>query len=417
MSSTRQRLLVILVDAFRYDYLSEKYTPFLYSLSKKHSYLPLRPILGYSDSIRATIFTGVYPEDHNYWIMYKYSPETSPFKIFKKFNFIDTFPESFIKRGGRFVLSSSLCKIMARKNGYSELSIQNIPFKIIDYFDYSLKKSMLSVGAFNNFPTIFDILRNNEIKYAYIDSSKFGWRYYFASSSKLWKKLLEAVDSLPNDVGLIFVYLHHLDHFAHRHGTTSPVFLKELKSVDKTVEFVIEKVEKRFGDVSTIIFSDHGMADAINYVSFEWLKKEYGFGRDFLFFLDSTMVRLWYLNEKGKRVREKIEPLNYGRFLSERDKKELKINFKHRYYGDDIFLIDPPYNIFPNFVSWLTPYAMHAYHPLEESQTGMAMFIGEEFEKIRKDSEPIHHIEFMPTILDYFNLEVPQTCRGKFLLR
>lgn len=412
-----KHLIVILIDAFRHDYLSEEFTPFLHSLSKKNYCFPLKPILGYSDSIRATIFTGVYPEDHNYWIMYKYAPETSPFKIFKKLSFLDHMPENFIKRGFRFSLSSSLCKVMAKAEGYSEFSIQNIPFRIIDSFDYTLKKSMFSTGVFNGFPTFFDILRDAGIRYSYIDSSKVGWKYYFASSTKFQKKLLGVMDNLPQDIQLIFVYLHHLDHFAHRNGTTSAEFLKELKRVDKSVELIVKKAKNIFGDVDTIIFSDHGMADATDFVSFEWLKKEDGFGRDFLFFLDSTMVRLWYLNEKGRRIREKIETFDCGRFLTEKDKKELRINFKHRYYGDDIFLLNPPCNIFPNFVSWLIPYAMHAYHPEEKSQTGIAMFTGVKFEKIKRNREPVHLIEFMPTILDYFDLEVPQKCRGKSLLK
>ena len=74
------RLLVLFIDAFRYDYLSEERTPFLYSMSKNGFCAPLTPILGYSDVIDATIFTSVYPEDHGYWIMHKYSPENSPFR-------------------------------------------------------------------------------------------------------------------------------------------------------------------------------------------------------------------------------------------------------------------------------------------------------------------------------------------------
>jgi hypothetical protein len=128
------------------------------------------------------------------------------------------------------------------------------------------------------------------------------------------------------------------------------------------------------------------------------------------------MVRLWYFNEKAKKIRDKIEALEYGRFLSEKDKKELKINFRHRYYGDDIFLISPPHNIFPNFVSWIKPHAMHAYHPKEKSQTGMTMLIGES-EKIKRERGSVCLVEFMPTILDYFNLMAPKTCKGKSLLR
>ena len=78
------KVLAILIDGFRHDYISQEDTPFLYGLNKNHPAPPLRPILGYSDSIRATIFSGVYPNKHNYWMGYKYSPESSPFGFFNK---------------------------------------------------------------------------------------------------------------------------------------------------------------------------------------------------------------------------------------------------------------------------------------------------------------------------------------------
>ncbi len=412
-----KHMLMILVDAFRYDYLSEKNTPFLYSISKKYPCHPLQPILGYSDSIRATIFTGVYPEDHNYWGFYKYSPYTSPFKFFKKLSFLDAFPESSIKRVFRFGISKTVCKFLAISRDYSELSVQNIPFSVIDSFDYSLKKSMFSDGVFGDFPTLFDKLKENEIKFAYTDSSKFGWSYYFSSSEKVQDKLLAFISNLSQDTQFIFVYLHHLDHFAHRHGTNSDIFLNELKSVDKTIGLIINECKNKYNDLDIILFSDHGMADTTDFINFEWLKKEEGFGKDFLFVFDSTMVRLWYFNDKGKNIKNKFKELGYGHFLSKTEKEELHINFTHRDYGEDIYLLKPGYSIFPNFVSWLIPYAMHAYHPLEESQKGIAMFMGSELGNIKRDNEPVHLIEFMPTVLDYFNLEVPLMCTSKSLMR
>jgi hypothetical protein len=412
-----KNLLVILIDAFRYDYLSSEDTPFLHSIARKNPCLPLQPILGYSDSIRATIFTGVYPEDHNYWGFYKYSPETSPFRFFKRLSPLDAFPDCFIKRGFRFGISKTICKLLAKSKGYSELNIQNIPFGVIDFFDYTLKNSMFSEGVFGDFPTIFDILKNNEVKSAHIDSSKFGWSNYFSSIKKVQDQLLSFISNLGDDVQFIFVYLHHLDHFAHRHNTKSQEFMNELKCVDETTGLIVNEFKNKHSDGNIVIFSDHGMADTTDFVNFEWLKKEDGFGKDFLFVLDSTMVRLWYFNDKGKEIKNKFNELDYGSFLSEIDKDELHINFAHRFYGEDIYLLKPGYSIFPNFVSWLIPYAMHAYHPREDSQTGIAMFMGEELQKINKDREPVQLIEFMPTIMDYFDIDIPETCRGVSLLR
>jgi len=40
-------------------------------------------MLGYSDAIRATLFTGTYPDRHGYWIMYKFDPEGIPYRIYE----------------------------------------------------------------------------------------------------------------------------------------------------------------------------------------------------------------------------------------------------------------------------------------------------------------------------------------------
>lgn len=159
-----KRVLAILVDAFRYDFLSDKYTPFLYSMSRRGFYVPLRPILGFSDAIRATVFTGTYPNVHNYWIMYRYSQETSPFRMFKPLKFIDYVPVDVLRRGLKFVLSATLCKILGGIYDYDELTTRNIPFKMIHLFDFASKRSMLSPRVFNGLPTLFDVLRKHNVK-------------------------------------------------------------------------------------------------------------------------------------------------------------------------------------------------------------------------------------------------------------
>jgi len=410
------RLLVLFIDAFRYDYLSEERTPFLYSMSKNGFCAPLKPILGYSDAIDATIFTGVYPQDHGYWIKYKYSPETSPLGIFKYLRFIDHLPSSFVVRGVKFVLSATICRLLAKAHGYSALSTHNIPFSAIGFFDYTLKKSMLSQGAFDNFPTFFDILREYGIKYSFIDCSNFSIVARFGSSVRSRKRLATVLERIEPDTQLIFIYLHQLDNFAHRCGINSAKFLEELVNVDRSIELIVDRARQRFGDdLPTIIVSDHGMADTKNFVRLGQFIHDKGFGKDYLFCSDSTMIRLWYLNPNKRRdIRKRFADLKCGSFLSEKEKRELKINFNHRYYGDDIYLLNTDYSIFPNFFSWLRPHAMHAYHPEDKTQLGFAILWGAGL------GVPINRevrlVDLAPTILDVLGVSAPPQYRGESLL-
>lgn len=402
-----KRLVAILIDAFRYRYLSQKYTPFLYLLASKHNCYKLEPIIGYSDSIRATIFSGVYPQDHGYWIFYRFNPDYSPFKGLKKLKFVEKLPEA-IKRPIKIGFSLTYCKYLAKKLGYKKLSIQNFPLNVVDYFDYTLKGSMLN--TIGEYKTVFSILRENNIKYEYIDSTNPIYLLRYPLSQKDF--LVNKVRNVDDDTEFIFIYLHHLDILAHRFGINSNRFKKVLREMDILLEILYRKLTEKFDDISMIIFSDHGMVDARKFINFNDLLKDDGFGKDFLVALDSTMVRVWYLNEKGYRVREYLEDFNYGRFLSEKELKNLKIRFKNRYYFDDVYLIDPPYNIYPNFTSLLKPYAMHAYHPDLESQKGIAMFYNMD---VRKKDE-VELVDFMPTILKYFGIKRPKYARGESLL-
>ncbi len=412
-----KRLLVLLIDAFRYDYLSEEKTPFLYSMSQDTFCAPLKTILGYSDAIDATIFTSVYPQDHGHWIMHKYSPETSPFKIFKILSFIDYFPSNFIVRGIKFVLSATVCRMLAKRNGYSYLSTHNIPYRAIGYFDWTSKKPLLAPHPFKDYPTLFDILRVNKIKYSFIDAAKLSLATMYSSSVKVRDKLAEAIQALPQDTQLTFVYLHHLDHFAHRHTINSPRFQAELRNMDVTVEMAIRYAKQKFGEETTVmVFSDHGMADTTRFINLNTLIRDKSFGRDYLLFLDSTMIHIWYLDPTKKdEIRKRIAGLGCGRFLTDPDLMELKIKFNNRDFGDEIYLLETGYSIFPNFMSWLKPYAMHAYHPDDTTQLGFLVMNNVKPNKELTNLAQI--VDLAPTILDTLGINIPSHFIGKSILK
>src|SRR5437867_8901442 len=226
------RVIAILVDALRYDYVNEEDTPFMHKVALKGAMVPLKPILGYSDSIRATIFTGTYPDKHGYWMSYRYSPGTSPFKAFKILRPIDFIPNDFLRRGTKFFLTSTICKLLARVKGYSSLHLHNIPYSIIDQFDETLHKSMLDRNPFPNCPTLFDILRERKIAHAYVDSSV----------SK--RRVLAAVEELGDETQFAMVYLHYVDEASHWYGLDSQTFRKALRYSDSIVQHVIEKLSQ-----------------------------------------------------------------------------------------------------------------------------------------------------------------------------
>ena len=354
-------MLCVLVDAFRHDYLEAHRTPFLTRLAK-NGMARMRPILGYSDSIRATIFTGAYPDEHGYWMEYCFRPEQSPFRTFERLAPLDRFPSDFIQRGLKFALSQTIVRRVAARRGYSHLSLRHIPFRGAGQFDWTLRDSMTTPDALG-FPTFFDQLTEAGLPSAYLDSARDGTR-----------GVLRELERLPAETRLVFVYLHHIDMASHVLGLDSRIFSRVVTRTDSLVEKVVATFSRRFGPTQPLVFSDHGMSRVDRIVSYPRLWTHLAFPAGFCFALDATLVRLWFHDEDPglrQEVRSIVSSAAPGRFLDPPELAELHLDFGHRLYGDEIYLLDPGAAIFPNFHSMLKPKAMHAYHPDDPDQQGI----------------------------------------------
>ena len=367
VTDRRPPLLVFLVDAFRHDYLELGETPFLESLASSGVVRPLETILGYSDSIRATAFTGAYPDELGYWMEYRFRPEGSPFRPFSSLGPVDRVPSDLALRALKLGLSRTVVPQLARRRGYPTLDLRHLPFGALRFFDYSLRQPMTAYGALGE-PTIFDRLTCAGRPWRYLDSSKVGDR-----------GIVDGIANAPEDSALLFVYLHHVDMASHLFGIDGPQFHSALRRTDERVRHVAGAVGRRFDDVDTLVFSDHGMSPARSLRSIRELRWHPAFGKAFCFALDATMVRLWYLEDRAflrEELRELVANRLPGRFLSEQDRRALHVDFNHRDYGDEIFLVEPGVIIFPNFHSYVRPKAMHAYDPADPDQTGIFIAAG-----------------------------------------
>jgi len=396
-------VLVVLVDALRYDFVNEKDTPFTHNLGMQGIKLPLKPILGYSDAIRATIFTGTYPDRHGYWMSYCYSPATSPFKRLKWLRFVDYVPSDLMKRGTKFLVSLSVMKLLAKLTGYSNLHLHNMPFRTIDRFDVTLRKRMTDPGVFPRYPTIFDVLRAHGMKFAYLDSSK------------LKRRLLSEVGKLTDETKLVFIYLHYIDEAAHWFGLESSHFERTLRTVDSILQQIVFVAKKKFGDsLAVVVFSDHGMVEGKEVQDLSWLMGIDGFGRDFFLSLDATMVRVWCERRDMRQYLVRlISSTGKCKLLSDSEKKDLNIAFNGRLFGDDIFLLDEGQIIFPNFYSYIKPKAMHAYDPSSPTQHGIFILNDHQLSTAENIMDEIELIDIGPTIFSLLGVSIPSTFEGK----
>jgi hypothetical protein len=359
-------LVVVLIDAFRHDFVSEEWAPHLAELASTGMHRPLKPILGYSDSIRATFFTGRLPEETGYWMEYCYRPESSPYRGLSRFSPLDRLPSDLLLRGLKLGASATAMRLLAKRRGVAHLSLRHIPFRALDQFDFTLHEPMTAPNALGC-PSIFDVCT----------ASGRPWASPDASRVRRASDLLGQVDAVPHDAGLVFIYLHQVDMAAHLLGISSPMFWRRVRYTDDLFGRLRERIARRFGDVTTLVFSDHGMSQITRQCAIPELTSHPAFPDRFLVALDATMVRLWYLNHDQRlreELRERVAARYPGHFLGTDELAAHHLRFSGRLYGDDIYLLPPGAAIFPNFHSFVKPKAMHAYDPADRDQWGI--FIG-----------------------------------------
>jgi predicted AlkP superfamily pyrophosphatase or phosphodiesterase len=394
------RLLGIFVDGLRPDFISKEHTPYLYKLSEDNPCMELETILGYSDAIDASIFTGTYPDTNGYWMKYQYNPKTSPFKNIEELRYlkiIDKIPLHFIKSGINYLLFHTYYKKVAKRIGIHGFATHNIPYNLLTNFDFSLTKSLWEDEPFDNIPTLFDVIKKNNTNTHYMHGLK----------SDAFKRI--------KDTLLSIIYLSDIDFYAHIFGLKSRIFWRKLEKLDRKIGYITKKYQEIEKKGNVFIFADHGMAQVDKIFHFKELLNHKEYNKKFFMAPDGTMLRFWYFDENMKsEIRNYLEEKTYGHFLTDAEKQQLHLNFAHNRYFEDVFLLDQGHAIFPNFMSWNTPKAMHAYHPKLEEQHGALIFKGEAFECVKE--RRAYLVDLMPTILNSLNIEVPSTCEGKSLV-
>jgi len=392
VSAHRPPLVCILTDAFRHDYVSERETPFLNSLANAGWSAPLRPILGYSDGIRATIFTGTYPDQHGYWMEYCMRPSSSPWGWAHRFGVLDRVPSDLVLRGGKMAVSMSAMRAMAKRRQLAHMDLRNVPFRALPCFDFTLRTPMTAYGALGC-PTIFDRCRDAGLGFVYLDSSKISR-----------ETLLHRAAHLPEDgIGLVFVYLHHIDMASHVFGIDSQRFHRSLRDTDELIRETLAAIHGQFPEAPTLLFSDHGMSRITEQHGIPRLHRHPAFPARFLFALDATMVRVWYWGDDAA-LREEVRAIvaeNYrGRWLDDHEIDSFHLRFDSRLYGDEMFLLEPGTAIFPNFHSYIKPKAMHAYDPADPDQLGILIAP----KALDRPTQPLEMVDIEPMCRELMGL-------------
>jgi hypothetical protein len=147
--------IVVFIDALGWEVLRDR--RFLEEELPFRS--KLRSVLGFSSACVPSILTGNQPRDHGHWSFFYHTREHSPFRPLRLLRWL---PKGMTDRGRVRNWISKVVKRVYGFQGYFQL--YNMPFKLIDRFDYCEKRDLFRPGGMNKGKSIFAVQAHRPLR-------------------------------------------------------------------------------------------------------------------------------------------------------------------------------------------------------------------------------------------------------------
>ena len=309
---------------------------------------------GYSSSAIPTILSGRFPAEHGHLGLFRFAPESSPFKGLSCWNWLFK-PEGFWNRGRvRHHLSKMIKKIYGF-TGYFQL--YRMPVWKLKFVDYCEKRDLFVAGGMENIPNLYDVLSKKGVNF-HISDWHLPDKENYAAAEK-------AIEKGKN---FLFVYTANFDGVLHDKAGDFAAVQNKLAEIKDHVTHLFAKAGEYAKNVHFTIISDHGMTPLTGTVDIMSKIEKSGlvFGRDYGACYDSTMARFHYLNGHAQSVITQIMKEFPGHFLSEDEEKRYGIYRSDRAFGEGIFLLEPGIQIVPSDMGSKPLNGMHGFAPEDE---------------------------------------------------
>jgi predicted AlkP superfamily pyrophosphatase or phosphodiesterase len=210
-----------------------------------------------------------------------------------------------------------------------------------------------------DYPTIFEILRANNIAYETIG---------LFSSKKNGGALshIEQYHPTKNNKDWIYLFIGETDQYSHFYTQESAITINFLRRMDREIERVCQELSRDYDEVHVICFSDHGHMKVEQKLDIYDLFSSYKASlNDFIHIIDTNYARFWFRNLKEERsVRDILRYIPNGFILDDYHYAKYNTVMPDNRYGDLIYYLDYPY-VFKRTV-WgysLRTKSIHGYLP------------------------------------------------------
>jgi len=209
-----------------------------------------------------------------------------------------------------------------------------------------------------------------------------------------------------------------LDEIGHQFSPDSDEYARGVQDVSSFVEQVQHFVEHRANSaIRMLIFGNHGMVPVRHLVPI-WERLQHLRARlcsDYVCFLDSTLARFWFFNERAQReITDMILEIEGGQVVTPIEQEKYRIRYKHNRFGDLIWWAEGGNLIFPNFYQYIKPVkGMHGYRQeVIDNQTEFHL-IDPELSVSFQLKEPVEMVDMFATMVRMLKLKSPDGSSGE----
>jgi predicted AlkP superfamily pyrophosphatase or phosphodiesterase len=383
----KNKVVFILIDALRSDYITKEDSPFLYNFAKTNKYYE-NVTQSRSFCERAEIFTGLSPRESGYFTAIGFSPEDSPYKDIKILDILAYPDKLFFKNRLYNIFRNKLIRLLTIGKNILMKSYY-IPVNTLKYFNLTEDKFDFRLkNGFDGQNNIFNDCKVNGLNIYYDSFTALNFTKPSTDESRL--KLVE--ENIENDYNLYLSYIGIIDSSGHKYGPKSKEIKSELKKLDQRLSEFYNNIVLNNKDTKFIFLGDHGMTKVHTHVNIEKELNELAIinnlklGKDYIYFLDSTMFRIWYLNDNALKCIDNNLKCNQnllknGTFVNKSIAIEKEIPFPDKQYGDTLWMANVGVLIFPDFFHKSNPYkGMHGYDVDDLSSKGTCFVSSKKYE-------------------------------------
>ncbi len=436
-----EKVLFVLLDAFRGDYINAVDTPFLHEKSKCGTFAPrLKTASGFTQ--RTAIYTGTKGDQTGMFTMFTFAKEYSPFHflagdarataledstywwdrlpdlkgMWRMKSFFAMLFKSHIDAQRRRKRKDFREWISAESKKYADNApLAHIPMWMLPEIGVSEdNRPIFEPGAFEQ-ESIFDVFKENGVDYRYLM-----YPIVNCQDDAVFNAFLAEQES-PAKV--LLGQFSDSDMLVHHCGPKSP----ERRKVTGEIDRKLRELDSHYGpDTKWVIIGDHGMADVTEEINVPAvlhdleMKHRVKMGKDYLLFLDSTLARFLWKNEAGKKFLEEVKTLpallGKGVFIDEKLAKEHSIPIHDRRYGDLIWRANVGVLIFPDYFHDLRTHnkGMHGYDSTHDDMKGFFLAFGPGIAP--RMLAQVDLIDVCPSICKAAGVRAPRHNQGKCLI-